>query len=721
MQIALDFYRILGLPPQASLEQIRHAYRDRSLSLPRREYSDTAIAARRRIIDKAYEILSDPIYHQAYEPEPQSPELRSEQLEPNPPQATQVEPQTQAPQTQEPVEIPQTIEVSDRDLVGVLLLLHELGEYEQVIDINNSYSSSKQISTTLSLQRLDSDRDIVLTVALSHLEVGRDLWKQRNYDDAARELESSYEMLLREGLFLSIRSEIQADLFKLRPYRILELLSTAEELTPDRQQGLTLLHEMLEERRGIDGTGNDYSGLDIDGFLRFIQQLRGYMTTTEQQALFEDEARRPSAVASYLAVYALIAKGFSQKQPALIRRAKGLLVKLSSRQDIHLEQAVCALLLGQAEEASRTLEQSGERERLDFIRDRSEGEPDLLPGLCLYCQTWLQEEVFPHFRDLRDLGADLKEYFADNLVQQYLEELSSANGNGAVGSEWTAAALTKTRPSTALTAPVHQNLPSYLSTTSEQQTSVFVPGTTTHSSRVPVLDRPASIENDEAEYLSPTARREKSHTKRQKTGDRKPRSKPKPQISRVLILLFASVAFLAGISALLIWGWRNLISPAKQEAATKIEQPVAVLLDTKKLDTNSVAAQPGSLDRETATKLVRAWQVTKSKALGSSHDIALLDNILTNPALSDWRSRAKSLKANNAYLQYIPKSLEVKKVLPKGDNKAIAIAQVGESRNYFSNGNLDTSASKTDTSYEVEYVLVKVADKWLIADMVVAE
>jgi hypothetical protein len=178
---------------------------------------------------------------------------------------------------------------------------------------------------------------------------------------------------------------------------------------------------------------------------------------------------------------------------------------------------------------------------------------------------------------------------------------------------------------------------------------------------------------------------------------------------------------LAGISALLIWGWRNLISPAKQESATKIEQPVAVLLDTKKLDTNSVAAQPGSLDRETATKLVRAWQVTKSKALGSSHDIALLDNILTNPALSDWRSRAKSLKANNAYLQYIPKSLEVKKVLPKGDNKAIVIAQVGESRNYFSNGNLDTSASKTDTSYEVEYVLVKVADKWLIADMVVAE
>ncbi|WP_019502709.1 IMS domain-containing protein [Pseudanabaena sp. PCC 6802] len=717
VQIALDFYRILGLPPQANLEQVHHAYRDRSLSLPRREYSDTAIAARRRIIDKAYEILSDPIYHQATDLELQSPELRSTESGSNSPQEAQLE-----SQVQEPVEIPQTIEVSDRDLVGVLLLLHELGEYEQVIDINNSYSISKQIASTL--QRLDSDRDIILTVALSHLEIGRDLWKQRKYDDAARELESSYEMLLSEGLFLSIRSEIQADLFKLRPYRILELLSTSEELSPTRKQGLTLLHEMLEERRGIDGTGNDYSGLDIDGFLRFIQQLRGYMTTTEQQAIFEDEARRPSAVASYLAVYALIAKGFSQKQPALIRRAKGLLVKLSGRQDIHLEQAVCALLLGQAEEASKTLEQSGEREKLDFIRDRSKGEPDLLPGLCLYCQTWLQEEVFPHFRDLHDRAANLKAYFADDLVQEYLEELSSANS--AVGSEWTAAALPRRKlPLTSSNELVHQSYDSYLNA-SEQQTSDSLPETTTYSGRVPVLDRPASIEENNvvAEYLSPPAYREKSHTKhkeRKKVVDRKPRSRPKPQISRVLILLFAAIAFLAGGASLLVWGWRYLISPAKQEASTKIEQPVAVLLDPKKLETNSVAALPGSLSQEAATKLVQAWQVAKSKALGSSHDIALLDNILTNPALSDWRSRAKSLKANNAYLQYIPKSLEIKKVVRKGDNKAIAIAQVGETRNYFSNGNLDPSSSKTDTSYEVEYVLVKVADKWLIADMVVAE
>jgi len=43
--------------------------------------------------------------------------------------------------------------------------------------------------------------------------------------------------------------------------------------------------------------------LSLDDFLRFIQQLRSYLTAAEQQSLFEAESQRPS-VATYLAVYA---------------------------------------------------------------------------------------------------------------------------------------------------------------------------------------------------------------------------------------------------------------------------------------------------------------------------------------------------------------------------------------------------------------------------------
>ncbi len=74
-------------------------------------------------------------------------------------------------------------------------------------------------------------------------------------------------------------------------------------------------------------------------------------------------------------MYALLARGFAERQPVLVRRAKLLLMRLSSRQDVHLEQAVCALLLGQTEEASRALELSQEYGPIAFIREHSQGSP----------------------------------------------------------------------------------------------------------------------------------------------------------------------------------------------------------------------------------------------------------------------------------------------------------------------------------------------------------
>jgi curved DNA-binding protein CbpA len=60
VRIPLDYYRILGLTPEASIAQIEQAQRDRTVSMPRREYSDAAIESRNRIIKDAYDVLSDP-------------------------------------------------------------------------------------------------------------------------------------------------------------------------------------------------------------------------------------------------------------------------------------------------------------------------------------------------------------------------------------------------------------------------------------------------------------------------------------------------------------------------------------------------------------------------------------------------------------------------------------------------------------------------------------
>jgi hypothetical protein len=432
VHVPLDYYRILGLPIQATAEQLQQAHRDRGVQLPRREFSEVAIAARKQIIDEAYGVLSDPEYRRDYDshflayayadttPDPAGvtglvvrsevgeATLRSLATEPGAGEAAG-----------------NVITIDPELFSGALLLLLELGEYEQVIHLGRPYLSSGtgsladgQFGNPALVQG-----DVVLTLALACLELGREQWHQRQYETAAESLETGHELLAKENRFPNLRAEIQSELYKLRPYRILELLARPLDQTRERRQGLKLLKSMLEDRGGIEGSEDDLSGLAIDDFLRFIQQLRDYLTASEQQELFEHEARRPSPVATYLTVYALLARGFARHQPALVRRAKQLLMGLASQQDVHLEQAVCAMLLGQTEEANRVLEFSQEYEPLAYIREHSRHSPDLLPGLCLYTERWLKDELFPHFRDFKDQDATLKDYFANPQVQSYLEAM----------------------------------------------------------------------------------------------------------------------------------------------------------------------------------------------------------------------------------------------------------------------------------------------------------
>ena len=448
MRIPLDYYRILGLPIQATAEQLSQAYRDRTLQLPRREYSEAAIASRKQLLDEAYAVLGDPEQRTAYDAS-----FLAKTYEQDPTKQVTLGLTGSGEGTDSAID-PHTpsIEIKHEQFLGALLILQELGEYELVLKLGQPYLGTRD-SINLDKGRLGDPQlvrpDIVLTLALACLELGREQWQQGQYENAAASLEAGQELLLREGLFASVRGEIKADLYKLRPYRILELVALQDENLSERRNGLRLLQAMLQERGGIDGTSDDQSGLSVDDFLRFIQQLRSYLTAAEQQTLFESEARRPSAVATYLAVYALLARGFAQRQPALIARAKQLLMRLGRRQDVHLEQAVCALLLGQTEEASRALELSQEYEPLAFIREHSQGSPDLLPGLCLYGERWLQQSVFPHFRDLANQEASLKEYFADEQVQAYLESLPESP-SGENNNEW---AVVQSTEDTAYTTP----------------------------------------------------------------------------------------------------------------------------------------------------------------------------------------------------------------------------------------------------------------------------
>lgn len=252
MRIPLDYYRILGLPIQATADQLKQAHRDRTLQLPRREYSEVAIEARKGLIDEAYEVLSDPNQRQTYDRQflakAYSVDVTLGEVTPDSGQTDAGEAALRSLAADpSPSEAPTpTIEITPGQLVGALLILLELGEYELVIRLGRPYLSSG--SGALGKEAGKAPQrvlgDIVLTLALACLELGREQWQQRQYENAAESLETGQELLLRENVFPSIRAELQGDLYKLRPYRVLELVARPLEQTTERRQGIKLLKAM---------------------------------------------------------------------------------------------------------------------------------------------------------------------------------------------------------------------------------------------------------------------------------------------------------------------------------------------------------------------------------------------------------------------------------------------------------------------------------------------
>jgi hypothetical protein len=713
VRIPLDYYRILGLPIQATADQLQQAHRDRTLQLPRREFSEAAIATRRELVDEAFAILSDPSQRQTYDASflAKSYDLPDHTLDEAPDDFSA----NGIAYSEAPDPYTSSIEIQDRQLVGALLILLEMGEYELVMKLGQPYIGGDGIASSFATSEDALLRsDIVLTVALACLELGREQWQQGQYENAAESLTTGKDVLLQAGLFANIRGEMYSDLAKLRPYRILELVALPESHKADREQGLTLLADMLEDRGGIDGTQDDQSGLGMDDFLRFIQQLRSYLTSAEQHALFEKESRRPSAVATYLAVYALLARGFAQRQPGLVRRAKQMLTRLGSRQDVHLEQAVCAMLLGQTEEASRAIDLSQEFESIAFIREHSQGAPDLLPGLCLYSERWLQNEVFPHFRDLARKPASLKEYFADEDVQGYLEELPSEP------------------EALALSHLPYRSPRTEVGTLTEPRLSVARDYQSNGASSTAVIEPPELVEEPIA-AVSAGASDGGSHHRdgdeslwagsdpiRRSTVPSSDSRRPKgrsPRLDRLLFLIALSLLGVALVAFLVNWLLRRSPSPTVAGGSPSVVVPTVRPISPAltQVSPSPTVSATGTLNTEGAETIVKSWLTAKAAAMGETRAVDQLPKVLTGGALEQWQKWAADDKANNAYIRYEHGTVAVDSVQMSPDNPDLATveATVSEKKDSYLNGKLDGVAA-APIELQIRYTLVRQGDQWLI-------
>jgi hypothetical protein len=775
--IPLDYYRILGLPIQATAEQLQQAHRDRTLQLPRREYSQVAIAARKQLFDEAYAVLSNSeqrlVYDanflaKTYDAENDS-GLGAKHLwekiaaGQSPTHATllqdaedNVNSDLWAPDTSPDPHTP-SIEIEARQFGGALLILQELGEYELVLKLTRPYLSNGSVKIR---EGVFGDPqlvrpDIVLTSALAYLELGREQWQQGQHENATLSLDAGQDLLLRESLFPSVRGEMQADLYKLRPYRILELLGLPPEKIADRSRGLHFLREMLQERGGIDGSGDDQSGLGVEDFLRFMQQLRKHLTTAEQQSLFEAEARRPSAVATYLAVYTLLAQGFASRQPGLIRRAKLMLMQLGRRQDVHLEKAVCALLLGQTEEASRSLELSSESTPLTFIRENSQDSPDLLPGLCLYSEHWLKEEVFPHFRDLASLPVSLKDYFADKNVQAYLEALPTETE---AANEWVAVQPRLGKPE--LVHPLIKEKeaiapPPVYRTGNVTLTSLEVPMTTavrntpkvshptvaprvTPAAPVAATGQTKAVSEGGRRSLSPASEHKRSSQGRSRRLPGAAQSvagsfgkinwnwqQIESQFKSLNIQKNRLIAIAAAIVIFLLLGFltvqtfkllanvlQSLSSPLKgEQALISLEGPP---IEIPAIPKPNPPANTSQLNEETGKKIIELWLTAKQAALGKDHAIDELKGILVEPALARWLPMAETQLQKNIYQSY-EHTIKVNSVRVSETNpdQGYVEAEVTEKAQVFERGQ---PIGSRDDNLRVRYELVRIDRKWRIKD-----
>ena len=739
MLIPLDYYRILGVPIQATEEAIAQAYHDRQWQKPRREYSEMAIAARKEVLTIAYKVLSSPIRRNEYD----SNFLQTKADENLPADLAQAEAETK------PLNNP-TIEVPADKVIGALLILQELGEYELVLRTAIAYLNSQDFSSLKGGRgdrtQLTIKEDTTLTLALAYLELGREQWQKGEYENAALSGEMGYNLLVADNLYPTVQSEIETDLSKLRPYRILESIAHGEHQPEQKLKAFELLKEMLTQRQGIEGQGKDNSGLNFEQFLCFIQQLRKHLTAKEQQELFEMEAKRPSAVATYLTVYTLLAQGFAHKQPKLILKAQQMLQTLGKKEDVSWEKAICALLLGQTEDANLALKTTKEEKIINLIQDYSQNSPDLLPGLCFYGEKWLHQEVLSQFRDLSSCKLTLKEYFADRQVQNYLEQLCSHREVQKSELKSRAERQTKSKADvkrrrffswrkkqqsvkTTQTSPTIAQQPLV---NSKELVTAGVAQKNGHrtTATLPKINSPSS-----SAYYHPVQPQVKRQGKQSHSGQTNPnllthkntaypRRSPVKKVRHQRFLsppLKYALLFMAMVWGIGVFGFvltrMFLKSPPKTaepaaEVVVPVDKPPVEVPPQPKVVKPPV--KPQGMTEALAKQTIEKWLEQKSAAFGTEHKVEALDSILGSSLLKTWRDRAVYYKQIKAHREY-EHSVTVRSVNfdAQKPNQAVVEAEVREKADHYQGGNL-IPAQSYDENLLVRYHLLRQQDKWLI-------
>ena len=701
MLIPLDYYRIIGLPLQATAEQIEQAYQDRLRQTPHSELSQGTLEARKSLLDLAYQVLSDPEQRSEYDANYllSTYDVAEEETVAFPQIQREEEAVAVAAHT------PRIEVETSQQLLAALLILYELGEYQRVRDLGEwllahpDRPEGEELSPPM-------QGDLVLILALSCWELGREFWRQEEYEAAGETVEKGYQTLLDWDLFYQLQSEMAAELDKLCPYRIFELLSQRDVRDNAVARAIELLQGMFEKRGGIDGELPDDSGLNVDEFLHFVQQIREYLTTSEQEELFSHQVQR--GVAMYLAGCASLARGFAYLEPYSVLKARGLFRQLETahgskgdQADVYLEESICALLLGETEQAIELMEKSQETASIEQIQTyaaQTEESPDLLLGLCQYAEQWLESFLFPKFLDVANQEANLKDYFASESVQQTLESFQEE----------------ETPP------PEPETTFSPVTETGNNSQRSFLGAAISWRNTNNATDT-----SDTSPPKSPSSSWEDRRSHRRRKKPLRFQSRTSRIIGLILltgvglsVIALVLFGFYKGVSAL----WSTFVNPNSNRSESS---SIALELNAPPI---AIPSPPSSeedarspLNRATGEQIVRTWLSSKAQALGPQHQASALEEILTDPLLSSWEARSQTFENNNTYQQF-RHSVTIESISYPADNsdEGEVIATVREVAKFYRNGNQIPSQSY-DSTLKVGYDVVRQNGNWRIKGISIIE
>jgi hypothetical protein len=392
LDLPLDHFRLLGVSPATDAQTVLRTLQLRLDRAPEQGYTEETLRTRADLLRASADLLSDAERRSGYEADLTALSDAPEALMPA-------------------LEIP-----SSREVAGLLLLL-EAGQPLDVLTLASRCLQPPQ-APALGSSR---EADLTLLAGEAALAAAEDYRRERHYEMAARTLQQGLQLLQRMGQLPEVRERIQTELEALAPFRVLDLLSRDPSASREREEGLSLLEQLVQRRGGLEGNADD--GFAPEDFQTFFKQIRTFLTVQEQIDLFDRWSSQGSGAADFLSSIALTASGFAQRKPERIAAARERLLA-SGRDGMEPLLANLDLLLGDVNEALKRFERGAGGELAAWAARQS---ADPLGRLCAWCRDWLTRDVLPGYRDL-DADPDLEAFFSDRDVMAWVEREDRLRG-----------------------------------------------------------------------------------------------------------------------------------------------------------------------------------------------------------------------------------------------------------------------------------------------------